>query len=991
MTMHPRQHAPLLLLVLLLLQTATAGEFGKVSGVVTDKRTHEQLIGANVVLVGTPLGASSDKSGEYFILRVPPGTYTLRASMLGYREVAIRNVHVSVDQTTRITIEMSEESVELRDEIVITAQRPVVQKDATSSTQYVDAEKIAELPVTDARAAIMLQTGVFLDPIPVMGGLGGSGRGEPRYAIRGGTQQEVKWYIDGVRTVALIEGRADRGGSFTNINMNAIQEIQLLTGGFSPEFGEAQSGIVNVVTREGGGTLSGSVEYIYGVAGQHHFGNYLYADTLKEFRDHRLPDGSLDPKWWTPYRQKQIYDYTKIPDHTLYLSLGGPLYQGESGRGSFFLSSGIKKEAYALPHPRDTRNSENVMGNFTFLFRPDIKIRVNGLYNHEAHSTLQENGDFVQQAKYYRGWGSLLDTYTWSGSVQLTHTLGPSVFYDLKLSGYLFDSRENPSQYTELGESKNPDLFGFQRYDGYQNEPFDAWSYIYKNSLKTGDLSLAGSVSWQADGANLIKGGFEFRYITMDEGVQNRFPSFTMDPALWLNRTLGETYHPLQGAIYIQDKMEFESMILNFGLRYDYFNPNRNWFWGTNLFNLSIDPAYNVLKDPDRDQVDSLGHIKYSFDNVLKQPRTASPTFHTLSPRIGVSFPITENTVLRFNYGHFYQMPPLDYMFEFNYFRPIYIVKAIQTQMATGTPAHVPSNDGDPERVVVLSREPLKPMKTVSFEAGIRHNFGDIGVLEVVGFYKDVTDQTLARQGIFDRRIYGYDPFRNATTTNTFYSGLFPGDYGDSRGFEISFRTLFSSLYTLDLNYSFSRSVQGRSSPGRIDLDKNGNPTYTYDTDVSKRIPVETNFSRPHIVRANLFLRYPDDVAPSLLTTLLDGMTLSILYRFVSGQTFTYLGPDDPPDTYGNQRYPASHTVDMRLDKTLRLWETHEIVLTLRITNLLNQMNVQSLGDIYFDPNAIKNYVEKGQVTTVDGGGYDISYQTWYEPRRFFFGIKYAF
>jgi outer membrane receptor for ferrienterochelin and colicin len=964
---------------------------GKVSGVITDRVTREPLIGANVTLPGTAAGASTNVTGEYFILRVTPGVYTLRVTLLGYHEVTVKNVSVSTDLSTHINVALDEQSVDIGEEVIVTAERPVIQKDATSSTLYVDAAAIAALPVSDAREAILVQSGVFLDPIPVMGGLGGSGRGETRYAVRGGTQQEVKWFYDGVRTAALIEGRADRGGSYTGVNLNAVQEIQVLTGGFSAEYGDAQSGVVNVVTKEGGTGYSGSIEYIYGFSGQHHFGSYLFDQNVqKEFIDHRLPDGSLDPKWWTPYRQGQIYDYTRIPDHTVYLSFGGPLYQSAGSKGAFFLSAALKREAYIFPHPRDTRNNENVMGNFSFQLRPEMKLRLTGLYAHEAHSTLQENGDFIMQAKYYRGWGSLLETDTYSGSAQLTHTLSPSLFYEAKLSAYVFDSREGPSDYVQLGESKNPDLFGYQRYDGYQGEPFDAYSYILRNHLTNGDVSLTGSISWQADRANLLKGGVEFRYNTLAEKELNRWPSFTAEPELWLNRGLNETYHPLQFSVYVQDKMEFESMILNLGIRYDYFNPNRDWFWGNNLYNLSIDPGYSVAKDPDRDQIDSLGHVKYSFDNVLKKPRIASPVYHMISPRLGVSFPITENTVLRFNYGHFYQMPPLDWMYEFNYFRPISIVKAIQAEMGKPNPRHVASADGDPERVVLMTNQPLTPMKTVSFEVGIKHNFGDLMVLDVVGFYKDVTDQTYSRQGIFDRRIYGYDPFTRTTTSNTFYSGLMAGDYGDGQGFEVTLRSLFSNVIMFDLNYSFSRSLQGRASPGRVNYDSAGVPGFVYDSDVTKRIPVETHFSRPHIVRANVLLRYPGNAGESILNAILCNTSASILYRFTSGQTFTYLGPSDPPDTYDNQRYPASHTVDLRLDKAVHLGGTHELTLSLRVTNLLNARNVRSIGDVFFDANAIKKYVETGGVSTVDGAGYDISWQTWYETRRFYLGVRYA-
>lgn len=985
-----RLSVPSFALVIVICLPLAAQVTGKISGTVIDKKTRERLVGANVTLPGTPLGAITNTNGEYFVLRIPPGIYSLRATLVGYQEMVIKNVRVLTDQTTQINVELPEQAVGL-EEVIITAERPVIQKDITGSTQFIGADEIRQLPVTDAREGVLLQTGVFLDPIPVMGGLGGSGRGEPRYAVRGGSQDQVKWYIDGVRTAALIEGRADRGGSFTSVNLNAIQEIQLITGGFNPEFGEAQSGIVNVVTKEGGQRWTGSLEYIYGVPGQHHFGNYLYdPKTQKEFLDHTRTDGSLDPVWWTPYRQSQIYDYTKIPDHTVYLSLGGPIYQGEASKASFFVSSAYKREAYALPHPRDTRNLENVMGNFTIQLRPEMRLRLSGLYNHEGHSTLQENGDYSAQAKYYRGWGSLLDTYTYNGNAQFTHTLSPSLFYDVKLSYYLLDTQEGPSDFTVLGESQNPDIFGFQRYNGYANEPFDAWAPILKNHLQNGDWSLAGSASWQVDQSNLIKSGLELHYVTMKEIEALRYPSFTTDPNLWINRGLGETYHPIQFAAYVQDKMEFESMILNFGVRYDMFYPNRDWFYGNDLFNLSIDPNYLASADPNRDQLDTLGHVKYSFDNVLKQPRSPSKAFNMVSPRVGVSFPITESTVLHFNYGHFYQMPTLDRMFDFGYFRPIYIVKAILAAQSNPAVQHIPSNDGDPERVVVVSREPLRPQKTISFEVGVKHSFGDVAVLEVTGFYKDFFDQTEPRVGLFDRRVYGWDPFNNRITPNTFYSSNFPGDYGDARGFEITFKTLFSQVLNLDVNYSFSRATEGRATPGRIDVDNNGNIKYTWDTDVSKRIPVERSFNRPHVVRANLFFRYPDSDDRSLFSTLLRGASASILFRYTSGQAFTYLTANDPPDTYNNYRYPAIHTVDLRVDKPLQIADANELTLTLRVTNLLNEKNVRSLGDIFFDANAIKKYVETGQVSTVDGGGYDISATTWYEPRRFYLGIKYV-
>jgi outer membrane receptor for ferrienterochelin and colicin len=984
------------ILVLLFSVILKASVTGKIQGTVTDKKTGERLPSVNIMIVGTSFGSASDINGEYFILQIAPGDYTVKFSMVGYKDFIVRNVKVSAELTTRINAELEETTLDIGGEVVVVAERPVIQKDVTASIQFLGAEEMVRLPVTDAKEGLFVQAGVFFDPIPVVGGLGSAGRGETRYSIRGGSQDEIKWFYDGVRMASLINGRADWGGSFTNLNLNSIQEVQIMTGGFTAEYGEAQSGVISVVTKEGSEKFNASVDYIYGFPGQHHFGNYLYdPKTEKEFLDNTLPDGTIDPAWWTPYRQRQVYDYREIPDHTLYASLGGPLVTMNDMPVRFFISTQFKRQAYTLPHPRSSRNTENFFANLSTRGK-NIRLRINGSYNHDAHSTLQENGDFTNQAKYYRGWGSLLDTYNWSLSGLFTHVLNTELFYEVKLSTYNINVEERPSEYTELGRSKNPTLFGFMRYDGYEDEPFDQYSPILKNAAHSGDVSLVGNVNWQFNTSNLLKAGFEFRYNTYTEKESWRLPSFTDNLDDWINRGLNESYHPIQLAFYVQNKMEFESMILNVGLRFDYFDPNRMWFEPTNYFNLAIDPMYNAAKDPDLDQVDSLGHVKYSFDNVLNKKRIPARTYSMLSPRFGVSFPITENSLLHFNYGHYYQMPVLDQMFEFLYFRPVNLVEQIiaernLAQQEGREPKHIPSNDGDPERVVAYTVEPLKPQKTIMFEAGIKHNFNDIVVLDVTAFYKDVFDQTEERVGLFDRAVKGYDPFKNQVSPNQSFAAYLPGDYGDSRGFEISLRSLFSKYINFDLNYSFSRSTSGRASPKTVTFDGNGNVTYQWDTEVNKRIPTERSFSRPHILRANLFLSYPDYEESSILNTILNGASLSILYTFVSGQAFTYLQPNDPPDTYNNYRYPASNNVDLKLDKLFEISGSHEIVVYLQITNLLNTKNLRSYGDVIFDANATKDFVESGKISTIDAAGYDISWQTYYNKRRFYLGARYSF
>jgi outer membrane receptor for ferrienterochelin and colicin len=987
-----------LLAVLLLLSTsaAFAAVTGKIAGRVTEEETGAPLPGANVIVVGTTYGAAADVNGDYFIIGVPPGTYSLRVTMVGFREVVVEDVRVQSDLTTRIDVALAEATI-AGEEIIVTAERPIIQPDETSSVQYLGVAELTELPVIEAKEGLFLQTGVLLTPEPVLvAGPNSAGRGEPRYAIRGGDQTEVKWFINGIRAHAAIEGRADQGGSYSNINLHAVQEIQIVTGGFAAEYGEAQSGVINVVTKEGGRNVTGSFEYLFGIPHQRHFGNYVFdRETQKEFQDHTLQDGSIDPDWLTPERESQIYDYRDAADHQLYVSLGGPLFDRKGVDARFFAAGQFKRTAYSLPRPRDHRELEDVLVSVSFNLPPDKKLRLDGLLSSVGHSTVQEVGDFTNQGKYYRGFGSLLknDTYLFSG--HWTHTLTQRSYYDLKLSYFLFDAREAPSEFTRLGESLNPDIWGFQRYNGFPEEPFDGWSFIWDQHQQVGDWSLTGSFNLQANSNNFIKAGFEGRYNTYKQLKAYRLPSFSMDHRYYLNRGLHETFHPLQFAAYVQDKMEFQGMILNLGLRYDLFDPNYSWFTTPTLFNLAVDPDFDPALDLDRDQVDENGRVKYAFENILKKPREPVRTYHMLSPRLGVSFPITDNSLLHFNYGHFFQMPPLDRMFELDYFRPIYIAKGnyVEDQRVAeegGEPQHVVSNDGDPERVVFQSIEPLPPEKTIQFEVGITQNFGDLFVLDVTGFYKDVFDQSNGRVQLFDRRVYGYDPFRGSITPNVFFVSNFSGDYGDARGFEVDLRTLFSRYIALNANYSFSKSTEGRASPGRINYDENGEPEFIYDIDVARRLPGEKIFSRPHVLRANLYGRVPESTSGGFFKRSFRGVAASLLFKYISGRSFTFLGPDDPPDTRDNQRYPPIKLVDLRLEKTFTAGE-HRITAFANVTNLFNTRNLRSFGDEFFDAEAVQRYVENGEISLVDAAGYDISWQTYFPPRQVFIGVRYNF
>src|SRR3989338_10995918 len=213
-----------------------AGSTGKVAGNIKDKTTGEPLIGTNVILEGTTLGGSTDINGHYTIINIPPGTYTVIASMVGFSQTKVTGVRVNIDLTTTVDIELSETVLELGQEVVVIAERPLVQKDLTAKTAIVGGEQIDALPVTEVGAVLSLQAGFVAG------------------SLRGGRSGEVAYWVDGVPLTD-----AFNGSQVVEVNKSLVQELQLISGAFNAEYGQAMSGIVNIATKEGGRKFNGGV------------------------------------------------------------------------------------------------------------------------------------------------------------------------------------------------------------------------------------------------------------------------------------------------------------------------------------------------------------------------------------------------------------------------------------------------------------------------------------------------------------------------------------------------------------------------------------------------------------------------------------------------------------------------------------------------------------------------------------------------------------
>ena len=263
------------ILCLIFLQVIFAGTTGKISGKVVDEN-NQPLIGCNIVVKGTSIGAATNIKGEYFILNIPPGKYDLTASMIGYGTVTVEGTLVMVDLTAKTNFFLKPETIE-GDVITVTAEKPTVRLDQTSMSAVVSSEDIENLPVTDVGDVIELQAGIVRDP---NGG----------FHVRGGRSSEVSFWVDGVATTDSYDG-----SSGLEIENAGIQEVQVISGTFNAEYGQAMSGIVNVVTKDGGLNYQGNLDFFSGGYHTNHSNLYSISSPFSSWQS--FTDLNGDGNW----------------------------------------------------------------------------------------------------------------------------------------------------------------------------------------------------------------------------------------------------------------------------------------------------------------------------------------------------------------------------------------------------------------------------------------------------------------------------------------------------------------------------------------------------------------------------------------------------------------------------------------------------------------------------------------------------------------------
>jgi hypothetical protein len=933
----------LMLLVFLPILTFAQSD-GRIMGTVTDAQTGEPLIGANVIIVGTSLGAATDVNGKYVIRNIDAGVYELKASFLGYQTTITSNVRVTGGLTTDINFKLTSTDIST-ETVTIVAKKDLIKKDATSSIRTVDAEQIDNLPIRGVTGIVSIQPGVV------------NYNGEIH--IRGGRTDEVGYYLEGVSVVNPISG-----GRAVTLGNDAVEEVQVEAGGFTAEYGGSNAGIIRTQLRSGGNKFHASFEYItdnIGFQSKDDFYNQtgttlgaywygknessltlsgpVFSQKVKAFYNFNYQFDRSAAKRGYPGFDYGFTGYESDPDHP---------YNNDSL--NLVYPKGVRKN--------QKREAYIHSGTVTIDLSP-VRLRLGGTYTSGASD--------VGGASVFDLANSRFSENDWANgafSLNMSHVLSDKLFYKVT-AGYSFRNNEVTDPYLgdnfwAYGDSvananagvhwvrteKEKALWSSltpedTRYLTPISKNIYGWNFapdgrVAANYRKTDYQSFTGRLdfTWIPNKHHNIKAGIDYRQHTIRNwsvGGQNGY-AYKYHQAVKklggnvsgaqadsirksilytagvnnygydelgnkVDNGLYAPHKPLEMAFYVQDKIELNHLILNIGLRYDHFDMDNKMLKDKTKPELFIGQVWNDGKFNEKGLVDV-------------------PTYDIFSPRISAAFPVTDMTVFHAGFGKYVQMPSLNQAYTgWNRF-------AYEMGQSYFFSSPVGAD--------------LEPIKKTHYEVGFRQQLTSFMAVDVTGYYDDITGQIF-----FD--IQDTDPNSPYKSYNTKTNG----DFSTTKGVEVvlNMRRFKRISGNLSFTYQDGRGTGSypNSNAGIVGAPLDGVTVYR-PNNVSP-----LTYTNPIQVSFFVDYRFADNDGGFLQNS-----GISFLGYYNNGHPFTRgvgganMESDSrfrqPIEPLNASLTPSVFNVDMKIDKTFKLWDKLALNINLRVLNLFDARNVE---DVY--------------------------------------------
>ncbi len=954
----------LLFKILLFSTTPLLAQSGFISGQVTDAEDGDPLIGANVVIDGTTLGSSTDVDGNYRILNVRPGTYTIVVRYVGYQTKFIENVLVQSDSRTNLDIELQEQVFEGQ-EVVVQATRDIVTRDRTSSESRVTRQQLETMPVQEVGDVLSLQAGVTQ-----------SSTGQIH--IRGGRATEVAYIVDGIR----VTDDFDRSLGVRLENQN-IEELQVVSGAYNAEYGQAMSGIINVSTRAGTNNFQGSFRNWAGdyfssdralydgvshratdlrPSNQYNFEGTLAGPIVRDRLTFFVSGRYFSTDGWFNGRNAysaqgpilaepddfQRPEYPRVPVDNPVNRFGDridgdlPWYTivGQDDNYIYYLDSG-ERDSSLVP----LQQFSSFTGQYNLQWNVFSGFRVNLIGNYSV-----EGGDAGagHQNRLVPGGISTFDRTRFYNNLRITVTPSANTFFNINAAmrynnfgQQLFDDLNDPRYF-------NFDRIGDRYFDIDGNDVdlsrltagpgrfsrIGTNNYVEDRTTQT--FILKGDITSQLNDIHQIKAGIEFQQDFIDRDAFSLQPAGEGDLTITpLPDTDGlgvpirdgrqreyYTRKPWLLSAFVQDRIEYESLIINAGLRFEYFQPNGRV------------PA--DTRDPDLFELPGDRHEDFW--------KSASPKFQ-LSPRLGVAYPISETGVIHFSYGYFLQIPE---------YERLYNADRIVMPQTSGI-------------FGVFGNPDLKPQRTIQYELGLQQQLIEGTVLEVSGFYRDIRDWISS------------GPVNPTDSPAIRYGTWINRDYANVKGVTATLNQQLGQRINMVFDYSLM-VADGTNSDPQAEFNAAVARDDTTGTPLTRMLQ-PLDWDRRHQLNGTIFLAGSNWGA-------------SLIGRFQTGEPYTADGTFRTRTGITSLQYfeenslrkPSNLTFDINLYRGLHLGGA-SIRATLNIYNLLDARNVNF---VFPDSGVADAPLPRNQPAQVDPGFYDNPF-LYTEPRRVQFGVEVSF
>ncbi len=909
-----------LLVVAALFTPAWSGTTGKLTGQVINEK-NEPLTGVNIRVEGQRLGALSDETGHYVIIGVPAGSQTVTVNLLGHAAFRAEHVTILPDFTTTLDVAMKPEALQMA-EVRVDAERPLLQRDATGTTRFLGGDDIQRMPTRGYRDAVALQTGVVnfrrQTGFPFFEA---GAQNQPSLVVRGGRPNETAYFVDGISQQDPLTGT-----SSTAISNNAIDEVVVLTGGFSPEYGRIMSGAVNVITREGGGKYFGALEtvtdnlsgqWLGGTRTDYNVYDLSLGGPVLPGRDNLTFFVSGERRW------ERDRSPSSLSDEYRQQLRDGTSYAVDPNTGTPVLSGRKFDDAFK---PNNSSSVHTLQAKLAWRANDRITVRAGGLGSRDDWREYVHNLLFSpdRMPRHLDRNQSYFTTLTHALSSRSFYNLGVNYFETLSKTGdgVFFDdlTAYAKSYLPNPPASLDLDFPMFGVYGGVSPS-----AYLQRRSAYVG---LHGDWTSQVTARHQLKVGGEFQRHTLrlitfynptsfggpspdyknidgygytpvvvyDAG--GRVSSLTLED---VNGGRDGAKHPKTFSLFAQDKYERSGVTVNGGLRLDYINVDT--------------PALRSDRTPLGDPADP-GNLP---DSLEDRDLESNHTYTRISPRLGVAFPVDERTILRFNYGLFTQQPNL---------RDLYVSYRYLQYLVRSHPYYVP-----------LGNPNLRPERTTAYEVGFARQLADHVRFDVTTYYKDVKDLV-----------------EIVSVPNTSVSLYRNRDFATIKGIDLGFTIRPVRRLGANLAYSLSSAVgTGSTSTGQFRIAWLGGNV--------PKIAAPLDFDQRHKLAITLDASLEHGEGPVLGGRFrpLQDTHLNVVFNAASGTPYTptvvynevgILVTAPRPIASLNSRYgPWSSSLDLKASRAF-VFDRYRIEAYASVLNLFNVRNAIQVYQSSGSPNS---------------------------------------